>query len=192
MRVRRRDHASELTGGAPRIAKGFVFREIELLGERFEVTRRDASHRIHELVELLRRRVELGEDGLTGVFDLVLGLTRLQPLGEIVPDLVEAIARHLENPSDVLRAVLVQEHGGLLRVPVQGRGAIPITVEHAERDEGVREVRDRARMEPEALSDGVAAQLATAEVGEELELDRAEEGSRAEKAHADLHDVRRV
>ena len=118
VRVRPGEHHAEHAGGAAHVADRPVPREVELLRQRLEVAARDAGHRAHELLEASGVAVELLEHRLAGVLDLVLRATGLERLRQISPEAVEAGIRHLENPADVGRAVLVEEDGGVRGVAV--------------------------------------------------------------------------
>src|SRR5262245_44216748 len=141
------DEDRELAGGAADVAQRLVAREVELLREGAEVARRDAAHGVHELLEALRVAVQLLEHPRAPMLDLVLRLPGAERLGEVPPEAVETRIRHLEEAADVAGAFAVEEERGLGRVPVAGRRSVAVTLEEAERDQRVEEVRDRARME---------------------------------------------
>jgi len=67
-----------------------------------------------------------------------------QSLRQVGPERVEPGVGHLEDPTEVGGAGLVEEDGGRIRVAVDGVLAVALAVEQPEGDEGVGEVGDRA------------------------------------------------
>jgi hypothetical protein len=81
--------------------------------------------------------------------DLGLGLAGLERLGQLTPEPIGSVVAHLEEPSDVAGAVLVEERRRLGAVAVAPVGPLPIAIEEAQRDQRVEKVVDRPRMKPE-------------------------------------------
>ena len=89
--------------------------------------------------------VERLEEARAAALDLVLRLPGAQRLGEVAPERIEAMVRHLEDAADVGRLLPVEEQVGLGRVGVAVAGAL----QEAERDQRVEEVARRARVQAE-------------------------------------------
>ena len=189
MRMVRGEDRAELAGRAPDVAHRLVLREVELLGQRVEVSQRDALHRGHELLEPRRVAVELVEHRLAGVLDLVLRLARLQRLGQIAPERIQPCIGHLQDSADVGRAPLVQEHRGLGSVAIAATASVAVALQEPQRDQGVEKVVDPSGVEAEPFADLLPGHRLGAELREQLELHRREHRLRRPESHADLHDV---
>ena len=120
---------------------------------------------------------------------LVLRLPRAQTLGQVGPERIQAGVGHLEDPTDVRRALLVEEERRFGRVAVARVRAIAVSLQATERDQRVGEVGDGTLVKAQRVGDLRARHLSVAELREQLKLDRRQQGLRAPEAHADLHDV---
>ena len=185
------DHG-ELTGGAADVTDRRVPREVDLLGEGVEVARGDARHGAHELLEARRVAVELLEHPGTRALDLVLRLACLQRFGQVAPERIEPGVGHLEEATDVGRALLVQERRRLRRVAIPSVVAVAVAPEEPERHECVEEVVDAAPVQAKASAELFTAHGLVTELGEQVELDRGEERLGGKEAHPYLHRGPRV
>jgi hypothetical protein len=179
---------AQQAGRAPDVAHRLVPGEVELLGQRLEVGPRDPLHRGHELLEPRRVAVELLEHRPAGVHDLVLGPAGPQRLGQVSPESVQARVRHLEDPSDVRGAPLVQRRR-FGRVAIAALAPDAIALEELQGDERVDEVVDRSRMEAEPLADLLTGHRVVTESREQLQPNGRQQRLRRPEPHADLHDV---
>ena len=109
----------------------------------------DAGHRREELLQARRIGVERLEEARAAGLDLVLRLPGAQRLGEVPPERIEAVVRHLEDAADVRRLLAVEEEIGLGRVARSDRRS---RCEEAERHQRVEEVARRARVQAEAAA----------------------------------------
>ena len=134
------------------------------------VAHADARHGVKELLEPVGVLVERGEEVLADL-RFVLRMAGAQGFGERSPEGVQAGVGHLQQPTDVGRFVAVEEEIGGGRVAIV---AIDM-LEHVERDERVEEVVNAAGVELEVSCDGLGAARSRSEVGEEPQLDRAQE-----------------
>src|SRR5581483_2997883 len=177
--------------GAADVAERAISREIELLGERREIGRRDAAHRVHKLLQACGVAVELVEHRYAGALELVLRPAAPERFGELTPERVEAGIRHLEEAPDVARASPVEEGGGLRRVAIACRRAVAVPLEEPECDERIREVRYRARMKPDLGTKLLGRLRRGTQRREDAELDRREQNLRRPEPHADLEEALR-
>ena len=168
------------------VAQRLELREIELLGERFEVDPREPRHAAQELLERRLLFVERLEDPLLSVLGLVLRLAGPQRFGKVVPELEEPRVQHLENAADVARAPAVEVQRARRRVRVGRAGPVALPVEDLHRDQGVEEIRDPARVHFQLAAQGLARQGAIAECGEDPHLDRGEQHLRRPEAECGL------
>ena len=107
-----------------------------------------------------------------------------QRFGERRPERIEAGVGHLEEPTHVRRLVAVEED-------VRGRRVAVLAVdafEHAEGDERVEEVVNPPGMEVERRGKGLGVERSGGEVGEEPDLDSAQEGLGPPERQAELQD----
>ena len=182
------DDRRQLAGRAADVGERPVRREIELVGKGLEIGARDAGHRRHELLEPRRIGIELVEHRLAALLDLVLRLAGAERRGEIGPEGIEAAVRHFEQAADVARAGAIEIESGGGRVHVARARAVAAPGEQAERDQSVEEVKGRARMKAERLLQLRRRLRAGCKLGEQAELDRAQQGLRRPETHADLED----
>src|SRR5262249_14709669 len=141
--------------------------EVELLGERREVARRDSAHGLHELLEPRRVAVELLEHRRARALEFVLRLARLEAFAEITPEGIEPGVRHLEETAHVAGAAPVEEGGAFRGVSVACRWPVAVPLEEAERHQRVREIRHGAGMEAEKSAKLLGRPGRSAERGED-------------------------
>ena len=187
-----RGDGRQQSGCAANVGERRIAAEVELLCEELEVSGGNACHRVHELLEARRVRVELVEHRPAGHLDLVLGGAGPQGFGEIGPEGVEARVGHLEDAADIGRLVPVQEHRAVRGVGVDRVGAVSRSLEEAERDETVEEVATPSRAQTEPLAETIGAVGLRSEFAEHAELDATQQSLRREEPHSHLHDVLRI
>ena len=110
------------------------------------------------------------------MLDLVLWLSGFQGLGEVTPESVKPCVRHLEDAADVGGARLVEKDALRLVIAVLRVAPFTLAIEQPEGNEGIGEVGDRASVETERLGDLRTRHRLAAELGEQLELDRRQQG----------------
>jgi len=93
----------------------------------------DAGHRLQEAAKPRRVGIQRAEHRRSAALHLVLRKTCAQRLGEEVPETVEAMARHLEDPADIGRLGLVEKEARLGRVGIRAA----LALQKAQRDEGI-------------------------------------------------------
>ena len=163
--------------------------EVEFPRKLLEVSGRDPRHGVHELLEARRVRIQLGEHRLARVLGFILRLARLESLGEVRPELIQASIRHLEDAADVSRAGSVEKKGALGSIRVARIETVAVTLQKLESHQRVREVRYGAWTELQGCSDFLARHRLSRELGEEFELDGGEQRLRRKETQANLHDM---
>ena len=79
----------------------------------------DAGHRLQEAAEPRRVGVQRAEHRRSAALRFVLRQAGAQRLGEMVPEAVQAVVRHLEHAADVGRLRLVEKQVGRGRVGIR-------------------------------------------------------------------------
>ena len=187
VRMPLRDFDAEQAGRAADIAERLIAREIELLGERFEVDARQAGHRAEELLELRRVGVELLEHAfLPPCLISFCGCPGAQRFRQIVPELEQPRVEHLQNAADVARAAAIEIKSAGGRVEILRVGAVAFALEEFHRHERIEKIGDAARMQFEFFPELRAGEPALAERREDTELDRGEQDLRIPEAEGGL------
>lgn len=104
-------------------------------------------------LKVLGNLVQLGEQGFARMLRLVLRRAGPQRLGEISPEPIEASIGHLQDSTDVFRAVAVEKRRGFAGVRVNCLGPVTRPLQQSQSDERVREIRNSAGVEPETGGD---------------------------------------
>ncbi len=136
----------EQTGRTTDVAERFVFGEIELVGERFEVDARKAGHGVEEDFKADRIFVERLKNSFLAVFLFVLRFAGAQRFGQVIPVFEQAHVEHGENAADVARAFFVEEESTVGRVEILCLRAVALALKKLHGDECVEKIRDAARM----------------------------------------------
>src|SRR5262249_14229117 len=76
------------------------------------------AHRRQEFAEPSRVRVKGFKQRCAATADFILRFTGAQRLSKMAPEPVQAMIRHLQNPTDIRGLPLVQEHPGGRRISV--------------------------------------------------------------------------
>src|SRR5262245_10750066 len=181
--------AAELGGRTAHIAQGPVGTEVEYFREDLEVRSGDAAHRGGELLDGCRILIELIEQRAAGLLGLVLWGSGAQRFFQVVPEAERSVVVQLEDRADVSVPAAYQAVGGCLRVRVLRAGALAVPREHAQCDQGVREVGDGARMQPESLTNLTSGQRRIPQLVEEAQLHRHEKNLRVHEAVAERDDL---
>ena len=185
MAVRQGDLHGEAALGGADVDERPVLLPGELLRHRSCRAEADARHGLEEEAQARGVRVESGEEVASAELGLVLRLAGAERLGEGAPEPVEPDVQHLEQAAHVGGLRAVEEEVGLRGVRV----ALAVADEHAERDERVEEVPRAPRVEAEPTTERLAVERALRELGEDAELDGAEEGLRAPEGAAEVDDT---
>ncbi|HWA84855.1 MAG TPA: hypothetical protein VG710_01420 [Opitutus sp.] len=142
------------------------------------------GHRGEKFLQALGVGVERFEEPRAAAAQLVLRQAGAQALGEMGPERIEPVIRHLEDAADVGRFFPVEKEGGLGSVAV----AVAFTLEKAERDERIEEIAGGAFVQAEPAAQALEFFGAAGELGEDLHLDRAQERFRGPEGEAGLQD----
>jgi hypothetical protein len=124
---------------------GFVLLPGKLLRDGQVGTAADAGHGFEEGAEPFRVGIQILEEAGLAVAGFVLRLTTTKGDGEVVPERIEALIRHLQDATDVGRLSLIEEEIGCGRVAVRA----VLTFEEVESNESVEKVARRARVQGE-------------------------------------------
>jgi hypothetical protein len=171
------------------VAQRAVGTEIEAFSEGLEVWAGDTAHRGGELLDGCGALVELVEHWAASLFGLVLWRSGAQGLFQVAPEAKRSVVVQLEEPADVSVPAPDQAVGGCARVRVPRSRAVAIPGENAQCDQGVREVGDGARMQPEPLANLTSGQRRILQLVEEAQLHRHEQDLRVHEGVAERDDL---
>ena len=102
------DFDAEQSSCTADIAEAVIAREVEFVGERFEVYTRKTCHSVEEAFELFRFGVQFIEYVFASVLGFVLRFPGAQRFRQIIPVLEQPRIEHLGDSADVTRAVAVE------------------------------------------------------------------------------------
>ena len=169
------DFDAEQSSCAADIAQVAITREIEFLGERFEVDARQAGHPVEEALELFRVGIQFIEYVFAAVLGFVLRFPGAQRFGQIIPVLEQPRIEHLGDSADVARAVAVEIQSGGGRIEIFRVGAVAVTFEEFHCHKRIEKIHDAARMQFQFLTDFLACEPALTERGEQIKRDRGQQ-----------------
>ena len=117
------DFDTQQSSCAADIAQAVIAREIEFIGERFEVDARQAGHSVEKALELFRVGIQFIEYIFAAVLGFVLRFPRAQSFGQIIPVREQPRIVHFRDSADVARAaaVEIQSGGGRIKIFRQRR-----------------------------------------------------------------------
>jgi hypothetical protein len=169
------DFDAEQSSCTADIAQAAIAREIEFVGQRFEVDARQAGHPVEKALELFRVGIQFIEYVFAAVLGFVLRFPGAQRFRQIIPVLEQPRIEHLRNSTDVARAAAVEIQSGGGRVEIFRVGAVALTFEEFHCHERIEKICDAARMQVKFLADLRAREPALTECAEEIERDRSQQ-----------------
>src|SRR5437763_5783516 len=169
------DFDAEQSSRTADIAQAAIAREIEFVGERFEVDARQAGHPVEKAFELFRVGIQFIEYVFAAVLGFVLRFPGSQRFRQIIPILEQPRIEHLRDSTDVARAAAVEIESGGGRVEIFRVGAVALTFEEFHCHERIEKICDAARMQVKFLADLSACEPSLTECAEEIERDRSQQ-----------------
>src|SRR4030095_5177176 len=182
------DFNAEQSSCTADVAESVIAREIELLGQRFEVDPRQAGHGVEELFELRRLGIQLFEDSFFAVLCFVLRLPGTERFRQVMPELEQPRIQHLGDSADVARALAVKVESGRWRVEIFRPGSVALAFEELHHHKRVEKIRDAARMQCEFLADFCAREPALSKRSEQTKLNSGKQNFGVPKAESGLED----
>jgi hypothetical protein len=150
-------------------------REIEFVGQRFEVDARQAGHLVEKALELFRVGIQFIEYVFAAVLGFVLRFPGAQRFRQIIPVLKQPRIEHLGDSADMPRAAAVEIQSGGGRVEVFRVGAVALSFEEFHCHERIEKICDAPRMQIKFLADCRACEPPLTECGEEVKRDRSQQ-----------------
>src|SRR6266581_1790683 len=157
------------------IAQAAIAREIEFVGERFEVDARQAGHPVEKALEFFRVGIQFIEYVFAAVLGFVLWFPGPQRFRQIIPVLEQPRIEHLRDSTDVARAAAIEIQSGGGRVEIFRVGAVAFTIEEFHCHERIEKICDAAGMQVKFLADLRACEPALTECAKEIERDRSQQ-----------------
>src|SRR5205807_9571748 len=114
-RVLLRDFHARQTCCTADVTQSAIAREIELVGQRFEVDARQTSHGVEELLQPRRDRVQLLEYALSPACGFVLRLAGAKRFPQIVPAFERARVQPFQNSANLARPLASQVQSPAVR-----------------------------------------------------------------------------
>ena len=142
----------------------------------------DAGHRCQKRLQARRIGIERLKHRRAAAADFVLRQARPKRLGEVTPEAVQTLVRHLEDAADVGRLLLVEERIGGRSVGVLAARAL----QKSQRHQGVQKIAGGARMQAEPPLYALQRLRPFRQIGEQLHLHRAQQDLRRPKSQAHL------
>jgi hypothetical protein len=120
------------------------------------------------------------------VLDLVLRFPRPERLRQIVPEFEQPPVQHLQDATDIARAVAIEIQRRELRVRIVRRISIAFAIQELHRHQRIEEIADPALMHADLLRQLHARQFPILQDREHAQLDRAQQNFRGPKSESSL------